>query len=343
MQEAWLPELSRFLREGFQIPDPDAAAFSPGSLRWKYLEPRHRWPGPRSFVARQNGRITAHAGITTTEFVAPSDLSLAVSAVHPVDWLSGAPGGVLGTMVALRAMSQGEVQYSLGSTEIGQKVLLGCGFKEIQPARFACKVFRLQKPAVWRFLHGPHRTAKQAALLGTDLLQSLLARFRTAGAESVTIRSVRQFGEEAAGIFRGCKLSLTCTSRAPELLNYFLRFPQGTVTGWLIERAGALAGFALLSVIERRGVRLGNIVECFLADDDPEVWRAAVARLTAQLQSQHCDLVRCLGTVPWLRAALKRNRFFFRGRCSLFLRDPRARVPLHRSFLLSDLDADGGY
>ena len=130
-EESQAAELSQFLIEGFQLPEAARSALLPDALRWRYFEPRGTWPGPRSLIVRDAGRFTAHIGVITTAFVQPGQPAFNVSAVHPVDWLSTKQGGMLGTLLMLKAFGRADVQYSLGSTASGQRILQGCGFTRV--------------------------------------------------------------------------------------------------------------------------------------------------------------------------------------------------------------------
>jgi hypothetical protein len=343
LEEAWLPELSQFLCDGFQIPANEHIFFSPETLRWKYFTHRHREPGARSFVARDGGRIVAHVGITTTDFYPAGREAGPVSAVHMVDWRSNLSGGMLGTLLMLKAFSRGEVQYSLGTTEAGRRVALSGGFKDLGPVLMFYKVFHPAKRAVWRFLHGRETSVRTATLLAVDLAQCLFRRGSGAAAAAVSLRRVERFGEEVTQLFARRDTAFNWTARSPELLNYFLAFPPGGMSGWLIEAGGKPVGFALLSVVDRAGIRRGHIMDCFVASEDPNLWHAALARLTAQLKSYNCDVARCLGTTSGIQQALGRNGFLRRGRGVLYLRDTGKRLRPDQPFFLTDLEADMAY
>src|SRR5690348_7672191 len=81
-----LPELGRFLVEGFGAP-PEAPFAAPDVLRWKYLEPIAGLAEARSFVACAGGRIVGHVGVCPTVFVGAALPPEGVSTLHMIDWL----------------------------------------------------------------------------------------------------------------------------------------------------------------------------------------------------------------------------------------------------------------
>ncbi len=338
--ESHLPELSRFLCKGFQMPESRRRNYTPEALGWKYFKNRGPWIGPRSFIVQADGRVLAHLGVTTTEFVSPQNPALKVTAVYPVDWLSNEQGGMLGAMLMLKAFSRGAVQYSLGSTESGRKVLIGCGFKAICTVPTFYKVFRPANYPVWSLIHGPQRFLKGAALFAVDLSRSVLPRRLRNAAVDLQLEPVQKFPEEISGLLGWSQHQFVSTSRAPELLNYFLRPPGGGVGGWLCKREGRLAGFALTSVGERDGVRIGKILDCFLAEADAAAWESAIQALTGKLADAGCDVAQTLGSTPWLQRALRANGYFPRGCGTFFLRDMQNLVPLNLPFHLTLLDGD---
>jgi hypothetical protein len=309
-------------------------------LRWKYFTPRGSNAGPRSFVALEEGRLAAHIGVTTTEFVSPSDPGLCVSAVHPVDWLSTQSGGMLGTMLMLKAFSQGRVQYSTGSTEVGNRILRGCGFEEIVPLPNFYKFFHPVKRETWNLIHGKQGFPRNIVMFALDMARQQIHPGVIKQSGRLTLRGVKNFPEEIKSPFQSGSSNLICTSRDPALLNYLLKAPGGRFSGWLIHSHNACAGFALTSITHRDGLRMGNIVDCFLRGHDPAEWRATMRLLTEQLQQDGCDVARAICSAPWMQAALRETGYFPRGRGGFFLRDPQKLISRDRSFHITLLDGD---
>jgi hypothetical protein len=145
---------------------------------------------------------------------------------------------------------------------------------------------------------------------------------------------VSEFGGKVEGVLDASFGALTLTSRAPALLNHYLRFPRKTITGWQLHQGERLRGLCLLSVVSRGGVRVGKIVDCLLDSHDRALWQTAVFGLTEALRKQGCDLIWCHGSTPWLVRALGDNGFFPRGRTPFYLRDPGSLVPRSTPFHL---------
>ena len=342
-EESQVAALSQFLIEGFQLPEAGRSALLPEPLRWRYFEPRGHWPGPRSLIVRDAGNFTAHIGVITTAFVQPGQPSFNVSAVHPVDWLSTKQGGMLGTLLMLKAFGRADVQYSLGSTASGQRILQGCGFTRVCDVPILYRYFKPAKREVWNLLHGQQRFPKNVVMFGLDMARSILGRFNRTPQSALTLRPVNEFTGEVETLFHSRQKNVLCSSRSAALLNYFLRHPDKRFQGWMLERSGKAIGFALTHIIERDNLVQGKIADCFLAEDDPSLWSEAIGLLTDHLQQSGCDLARTLASAPAMQQALRASGFFPRGNCGFFLRDTRNLLPKDRAFHLTMLEGDTSY
>ncbi len=332
-------ELSSLLCSGFSL-GSRSESYTPEMLRWRYFRARQAAEGNRSFVAEESGRFVAHIGLATTAFVSPGDARFCVSAVHPVDWLSTQTGGMLGTMLMFKALSQGSIQYSTGSTAGGNRILRSCGFEEVGPIPNWFYFFNPMKPAVLRFIHLKQRFPKNIVMFAVDMLRSALHAKHDADTSEIELERVSAFSNEVTRVFFDAPADWICTSREPSLLNYFLNVPNGSVSGWMIRARGRSIGFALTSVAEVNGVRMGNIVDCVLSTHNVPQWRAALERLKQKLRGDGCDIARCMGMLASLQVALREAGFFRRGSNKLFLRDPKKLLPRNRPFHITYLDGD---
>jgi hypothetical protein len=122
-----LGALSEFLACAFHT-GPSAPFLNPDLMAWKYWDRRDDWSAPRGYVLEREGAIVAHAGIWPTIFGAGSD---AVRGIQMIDWASSRdwPGGGLALVQKLGAMF--DFIYSIGGSEMTQKVLPAFGFAEL--------------------------------------------------------------------------------------------------------------------------------------------------------------------------------------------------------------------
>jgi hypothetical protein len=343
LEESALEELSSFLVKGFQISPADTHMVSPQVLRWKHLQPRHKWSGPRSFIARDRGGIVAHIAVTPTELLYPGRRNDPIAANYPIEWLADHSAPMMGTMMMLHVFGLPGVQYSFGSTAVGRPVLLRLGFRAVNESGVYYQVTSWHKPVVWSFLHGTPKAPKRAAMLAVDLPRAIVRPRPGARVQNLTLRRVQQFQYDPAEEKQVRDSNVIFSSRAPGLLNYLLSFPGPHMTGWQIEVDGVPVGHGLLNIVERGGVRRGLVVDCFLYSRERELWTGALWALSRQLRAEGCDLVRCCGAAPWLCTALRRNGFFRRGRQPLFIRDALKQLPGEGEFYMTDIEGEGGF
>ncbi len=340
LREEWIPALSEFLRAHFCSPSEYCDFADPEVLRWKFLESRGPWKTPRCLVVREENSIVADVGICTTEFTTCPSGEIHVPAVHMTDWLTSAQGASFGAPLMLRAFSLAPVQYACGCTPAAARVLLRAGYQEISQISLYHRVLSRANTAVWTAIHGRQTALRQSAYLAFDLAQSFVpSRIST---DMVAIQ-VPEFGNEVSTLLVNSAYSVTMTSRSPELLNYYCRYPKKNISGWLLKRSNQVVGFALVALIQKPKFRHGRIVECFLNSGETNAWAETIAALHAKLAQMKPDLISCYASNQTIRSALEANGYFRRGKIPFYLRDPKNLVPRSAPFHLSYLEADLAY
>jgi hypothetical protein len=330
-------ELSRFLTEGFHTAaDADFAASD--VLRWKYFDPRGGGDVPRSYIAREGGRIVGHLGLCTGSFLGGTLPGGEVSTLHMIDWISARPGSSVGASLMLRSHRHAQTQYGLGGSAAGRSVGGGGGYALVGTVPVFHKVVR---PA-YR-LRAPRR-GRARALSGwaRDLARAALNRGH-APRVRVELREVAEFGPEIGPVLESYRALAAFTNRRPELLNHLLRYPRGGISGWLLVRDGAVRGFALLSVVRHGAVRIGKLTDCVLDDTDPAAWQAALHALTRALKGRSADVVEGFASTRWMAGALRGCGFTEAHGLEFRLRDKSRLVPPGTTFHLTPLEADYAY
>ncbi len=335
-----IPAIGQFLREGFREP-PDISYFTEPALRWKYFEPCGVDFGPRSSVARANGHSVGHVGIVPRTFVVrgvttPTSL---LPALHFIDLLAAPDFPTAGLMLMKRGFRATTVQYALGGSADGQRIAEKTGYER-----------RLEFPIYRAILRPLHRV--RAAGLGPSgrLLRVCwdLARFLSHPGHKVrrpvTIRRVAAFGPEVESLISQAPSPLILTLRPAELLNYFLRYPAGAMSGWLVQEGPHAVGFALLNIVENRDHRRGKIVECYLASSDDDLWHATIGALQHELKDQGADVAFCYASTSWLDHACRQAGFLpLPKRKQFFVRDKGGQLPRDLPYHLTSLEADHAY
>lgn len=338
LQLQWLTSLSRFLTVGFDVPEGSLFA-DEEVMRWKYFDRYGTFPHPRSWVAREHEGIVAHAGVCPTSFTRTASSAAPVPALSVIDWLTGSRDSPVGAMLMLRVLRLAEIQYTLGCSLAADRVLRKLGYRVISQVPLFQQVLRA--PA-WALLHRQQPAWKRAALTAVDLVHSLGGWFRSTPSV-VTLESAPQFDERAATLLNGWRTPFWHSERSPELLNHFLRFPHGRLSGWWLVQDHQVIGFALLSRVERDALSIGKIVDCLLDPAKADAWAASIGALTRELRRQGCAVAVCYGSTPWMAHALSANGYFRRGRTPFYLRDPQGKLSLDCPIHLTHLEGDLAY
>ncbi|MFO0950586.1 MAG: acetyltransferase [Isosphaeraceae bacterium] len=337
-----LPELSRFLAEGFHAP-ADAPFSAPDVLAWKYLDPRGADAGdaPRSWLARDeaSGAVVGHLGITPGRWRGAGLPAEGVSTLHMIDWLSSEAGRGVGASLMRRAHRGVETGYGLGGSADGRGVGGGGGYGLVRLVPVYQRVLRPSHHGRAGFSAGGLlRTARDAARLA--------ARRPKRPGVTVEIEPATAFGDEAERVLEAYAPSAAFTTRSAGLMNHMMRYPRGGLTGWVLKGPGGARGFAVLSVVTGQGgVRVGKVVECLPGGGEPDeaVWHASFLALTAELKRQGADVARAVASTAWSVRALAASGYARAHDLEFRLRDRSNRLARDGAYHLTFLEADYAY
>jgi hypothetical protein len=347
-----IPELSRFLTNGFHTP-PEADYTAPDVLRWKYLEPDGAAMAepkdggviaPRSYIARDDtGAIIGHLGLCRTAF---EGLALAahggrVSTIHIIDWLGSPDHRAVGTSLMRKAHEDVVTQFGLGVSPaalvVGERI--GYELRSLVPV-----YARVLRAGYWMRSH-ESSPASRLLRLARDIASRWVQR-PAAPRATIAARRVAQFGTEIDPIIAHAQTYAILTGREPARLNTMIRFPRQMMSGWhLLDATGRLRGLALLNIIptDQGRTRTGKIVDCLLDDIDVDRWHAAMLALTDELARQGADLVQAYASTPWAAEALHRSGYKSRFGVKFHIRDRQALIPHEAIFHLTPLEGDYAY
>jgi hypothetical protein len=157
--------LSAFLQQTFRLP-ATAAFLDERHTAWKYWDDRPDWPGSRSFTARHDAAIVAHAAAWPVRLRLPDRI---VPAAHLIDWASDPKYPGAGIWLLRQVRAKAGLLIATGGTEITRRTLPVLGFRPFgevccfarplrpfgQARTTAGKTWRLParfvRNSVWRF------------------------------------------------------------------------------------------------------------------------------------------------------------------------------------------------
>lgn len=337
-----LPELSRFLTEGFQA-SFDSAFAAVDVLAWKYLDPRgpEAGEGPRSLIARDldTGKILGHLGLCPGRWHGGVLPAGGVSTLHMIDWLGSKEAVGVGAALMRRAHESTETQYGLGGSVAGRGVGGRGGYSLIRRvpvfSRALRPLYRLRDPSIGL----PGRLLRATR----DTLGRLRSRSRRPQTP-VTLVRLTSFDDRVTETVQAYRDRALYTTRDPALFDHLLRFPRGGLTGWELRSGGRSIGFALLSVIpQSNGLRLGRIVDCVLTEERDTAWHGAISALSDELYRQGADLAHGVASTPWFEQALVAAGYAETHRLDFRLRDRSKLIPTEFPVHLTLLEADYAY
>ncbi|MEO6810069.1 MAG: acetyltransferase [Isosphaeraceae bacterium] len=333
-----VPELGRFLAEGFHAP-PDAEFAAPDVLRWKYLEPWGVDDGPRSYLVHDDGRIIGHVGCAVTNWRVAGKPGAAASTLHMMDWLGSPAHPGVGVSLLRQTHRRTETHYGLGGSLWARRLDRASRYEVLGSVPVFQKVLR---PGYRLRSTGGTGPTRRVLASARDLVRMVRQRGETP-ARRIGLRRVETFGNEVEDVLGRVEPPLVFTDRRPSLLNAILRYPRTGLTGWLLEIEGQVVGFALLALKSQGKARVGKVVECFLTNGNPDLWHSSFDALANELRDQGADVALAIGSVPRASTALARAGFTHAHDLEFHLHDRARTVPRDQPFHLTFLEADYAY
>ena len=117
--------VSEFLTRILEPPARSSYA-ADAHLAWKYWLARPDWPGSRSFTARHNGTILAHAAAWPVRLLVPGAV---VPAVHVVDWVADPAYPGAGIWLMRRIARTARAAIATGGSDMTRRILPVIGFR----------------------------------------------------------------------------------------------------------------------------------------------------------------------------------------------------------------------
>jgi hypothetical protein len=117
--------LSAFLGRMFQ-PPAGSPLLAEKHMRWKYWSARPDWSEPRSFTARHDGSIVAHAAAWPVRVRVPGQV---VPAVHVIDWAADPEYPGAGIWLLRQIGANVRLMIATGGTEISKRIIPAIGFR----------------------------------------------------------------------------------------------------------------------------------------------------------------------------------------------------------------------
>jgi hypothetical protein len=277
-----LTALSQFLVRVFGAA-PDAPFVQPAMMAWKYWDRRDDWTEPRSYVLEQEGVIVAHAGLWPMTFgpITSREGTKPVRGAQMIDWASAreAPGAGLALCQRLSAMF--DFIYSIGGSEMTQKVLPAFGFKEYgQQWRAACPLRPMRQ-----ILTHQYRNWKLAPRFARNWLWSIQGNSPHPKWEAKEISPEQILPEAHSSIPESAVFS----PRPPAFLEYLLRCPVARFRLYGIFDGGEPKGHFTIALVRGQA----RIARVWLRQPDQDAWAAVyyLARRFAERDKETCEVV----------------------------------------------------
>jgi hypothetical protein len=315
--------LSEFLGRKCQLP---AAELSETHLAWKYWSARPDWPGSRSFTARHEGAIVAHAAAWPARVRVPGQV---VNAAHVIDWAADPAHPGAGIWIMRQIAARVGLMIATGGTEISRRILPVIGFRPHGDLDWFARPVR----PLGQALTTPGKPWKRSARLLRNTFWRVwppLTLPRGWSARPIAPEEVPQT------LWPQPSRATAVMARDAGLYRYFVDSPSARHLLFGLENRGALAGYFCLAFAPH----VARVADLWLPSSTVEDWCAAFrTAVVAALREPDVHEVSVWASTELARRALIRAGFRLRDRSTLSLLG-NARVLEGRTLHIQMLDCD---
>ncbi len=304
----------------------------PEHLRWKYWQERADWSGSRSFVLTDGRDLLAHAAVV------PGALwcgGTRARVIHMIDWAARRGSLGAGTQLARHVARMSDFVVATGGSPDTLKILPLMGYARCGSisgyVRTLSPLGILSRPI-------PSRS-KLVPRMARSLLWSLAApKGNTAGWR------VRRIGlDEIEQICPCSPVPIPGTAifeRSPALLQHALSCPIVPTELYVLEQAGQVGGYFVLSYAPGQA----RIADMGVASEEPAGWRAVIHAAVNQARGKG-DLAELIvwSSDPGLSRILEECGFHPRLNLPLYLQAGTGRAVPRDIMRVQMLDSDAYY
>ena len=293
------PALSSLLQQTFRVP-ATAMLVDRRHLEWKYWLDREDWSGPRSFTARHDEAIVAHAAAWPVRILLRDRV---VHAAHLIDWASDAAYPGAGIWLMRHVRSKTDVLIATGGTEITRRALPVLGFRPL--GEIAC-VARPLRP----FAQVRSATTRTWRLAGRYLRNSAWRWSAPIDAPEGWSAAIVEPDDLDPSVWPAPSDGTAVASRDAAFYRYVLASPLTRHTLHAVRRRGELVGYFCLAY----ATHVVRIADLWVRTADAGDWCAAI-RTACQTAAQSKDAYEI---TAWSSTALGKTAL---GRAGFRLRD----------------------
>jgi hypothetical protein len=310
---------------------PEAPFADPRLLNWKYFEPGPAWPGSRGYVLRNGPSLLAHCGIWPVNFRFQDSL---VTCNLFVDWVSDKSLPGAGFLLKRKLMTMTDTALVVGGSDDTRAVVPRLGFQPIGDVGYFVKIVR-----PWRQFQ-----TRPSEGIGRDTARLMR---NTAWSISMGPNPVpKDWSVSQVESFDNVELDSNAYIEHPtpwrnaEYLNYWLRSPSASVSGFVALKEDKPRGYFLLSRVGGQ-TRIADVRLNSTRQDDWNAVYALAAHAAAEIP-ETCEIIAAASTL-FSEIGLVSNGFRQRGGAPMFLFDPQKRLLDSPSIFWNMIDADAAY
>jgi hypothetical protein len=255
------PALSALLQRTFRVPTT-AMLVDRRHIEWKYWVEREDWIGPRSFTARRDDAIVAHAAAWPVRILLPDRV---MRAAHLIDWASDPAYPGAGTWLLRHVRSKTDVLIATGGTEDARRTLPVLGFRPM--GEIACFARPLRP-----FAQAWSAADKNWRLAGRYVRNSAWRWSAPIDGPEGWSASVVEPRDLDPSVWPAPSHGTAVAGRGAAFYNYLLASPLTRHTLWGVRRRGQLVGYFCLAYAKH----VARIADLWVRTTDPSDWCAAV-------------------------------------------------------------------
>ena len=320
--------LSDFLGRMFQL-RAEASFLAEKHMRWKYWSARPDWTGSRSFTARHDGAIVAHAAAWPVRVRVPGQV---VPAVHLIDWAADPEHPGAGIWLLRQIGVKVRLLIATGGSEITRRILPIIGFRPHGELDWFARPVR----PLGQALTTPERNWR----LPARLLRNTFWRLSPPLTLPRGWAAPRLAPEEVPeGLWPQPSPATAVTARDTGIYRYFVDSPSARHVLFGLEKSRDLVGYFCLAFAPH----VARIADLWLPSSKVEDWCAGfrTAAVMAAREKSVCE-VSAWASTPLGKEGLSRAGFRLRERSAVSVFGD-AKILAGRALHVQMLDSDASF